>query len=114
MPVSSSLVMSDFDVIVAGGGPAGATAAAFCARQGLRVALFEHARFPREKVCGNVINPNCWPVLERLGVAGMIRTLPHHEIDGALFATMSNQAVIIPLRAATLAIRRSLFDAALL
>jgi flavin-dependent dehydrogenase len=62
--------MSDFDVIVGGGGPAGATAAAFCAQRGLRVALFEHARFPRHKVCGDVINPNCWPVLERLGVAG--------------------------------------------
>jgi flavin-dependent dehydrogenase len=114
MPASSSLVMSDFDVIVGGGGPAGATAAAFCAQRGLRVALFEHARFPRHKVCGDVINPNCWPVLERLGVAGKIRALPHHEIDGALFATMSTQAVTIPLRAATIAIRRSLFDAALL
>ena len=62
--------MSDFDVIVGGGGPAGATAATFCAQRGLRVALFEHARFPRHKVCGDVINPNCWPVLERLGVAG--------------------------------------------
>ena len=114
MPVSSSLVMSDFDVIVGGGGPAGATAAAFCAQRGLRVALFEHARFPRHKVCGDVINPNCWPVLERLGVAGKIRALPHHKIDGALFATMSNQALTIPLRVAAIAIRRSLFDAALL
>ena len=106
--------MSDFDVIVGGGGPAGATAAVFCAQRGLRVALFEHARFPRHKVCGDVINPNCWPVLERLGVAGKIRALPHHEIDGALFATTSNQAVTIPLRAATITIRRSLFDATLL
>jgi len=106
--------MSDFDVIVAGGGPAGATAAAFCAQHGLRVALFEHARFPRHKVCGDVINPNCWPVLERLGVAGKIRALPHHEIDGALFTTMKNQAITFPLRAGTVAIRRSLFDTALL
>ena len=106
--------MSDFDVLVAGGGPAGATAAAFCARRGLRVALFERARFPRDKVCGNVINPNCWPVLERLGVAGKIRALPHHEIDGALFVTTKNQAITIPLRAATVTIRRSLFDATLL
>jgi flavin-dependent dehydrogenase len=106
--------MSDFDVIVSGGGPAGATAAAFCAQRGLRVALFEHARFPRHKVCGNVINPNCWPVLERLGVAARIRALPHHKIDGALFTTMKNQAATIPLQAGTIAIRRSLFDAALL
>jgi len=113
MPVLFSLVMSDSDVIVSGGGPAGATAAAFCAQHGLRVALFEHARFPRHKVCGDVINPNCWPVLERLGVAGEIRALPHHEIDGAVFTTMKNHTAI-PLQAGTVAIRRSLFDAALL
>jgi flavin-dependent dehydrogenase len=106
--------MSDFDVIVGGGGPAGATAGAFCAQHGLRVALFEHARFPRHKVCGDVINPNCWPVLERLGVAETIRELPHHPIDGALFATTENHTVTIPLPPATIAIRRSLFDMALL
>jgi flavin-dependent dehydrogenase len=106
--------MSDFDVIVVGGGPAGATAAAFCAQRGLRVAIFEHARFPRHKVCGDVLNPNCWPVLERLGAAEKIHGLPCHEIDGALFATTGSPAVTIPLPRATVAIRRSLFDAALL
>ena len=114
MPPLFSPAMSDFDVIVVGGGPAGATAAAVCAQRGLRVALFEHARFPRHKVCGDVINPNCWPVLERLGVAEKVHGLPHHEIDGALFATMELPAVTIPLPRATVAIRRSLFDAALL
>src|SRR5260221_9863571 len=106
--------MSDFDVIVVGGGPGGATAAALCAQRGLCVALFERARFPRHKVCGDVINPNCWPVLERLGVAERIRKLPHHEIDGALFTTTETHAVTIPLPLGTIAARRNLFDAALL
>jgi menaquinone-9 beta-reductase len=106
--------MSDFDVIVVGGGPAGSTAGTFCAQHGLRVALFEHARFPRHKVCGDVINPHCWPVLERLGVAERIRALPHHEIDGAIFATTKTPAVTIALPSGTVAIARSSFDAALL
>jgi len=106
--------MTDFDVIVVGGGPAGATASAFCAQHGLRVALFEHARFPRRKVCGDVINPNCWPIFERLGVAETIRALPHHVIDGALFATTDTRAVTIPLPRLTVAIRRDLLDATLL
>jgi len=106
--------MTDFDVIVVGGGPAGATAGAFCAQRGLRVALFEHARFPRRKVCGDVINPNCWPLFERLGVAGKIRALPHHVIEGALFATSETRTVTIPLPRLMVAIRRDLFDAALL
>lgn len=41
-----------FDLLVVGAGPAGASAAAFAARNGLRVALIDKARFPRNKLCG--------------------------------------------------------------
>jgi flavin-dependent dehydrogenase len=101
-----------FDVIVVGGGPAGAAAAAFCAQAGWSVALLEHKTFPRHKVCGDVINPGCWPVLERLGAAGNIRALPHHAITGARFTTDTGEALDVSMQ--TRAIRRSLFDAALL
>lgn len=40
------------DVIVFGAGPAGAAAALTAARNGLRVALVDKHRFPREKLCG--------------------------------------------------------------
>ncbi|SMC75089.1 NAD(P)/FAD-dependent oxidoreductase [Primorskyibacter flagellatus] len=40
------------DVIVIGGGPAGASAAVTAARAGLRTALVDKARFPRDKLCG--------------------------------------------------------------
>ncbi len=106
--------MNEFDVVVVGGGPAGATAAAACAQRGLRVALFEHARFPRHKVCGDVINPNCWPVFERLGVARKIRELPQQTIDGACFTTTGRHVLTVALPHPTVAIRRSLLDAALL
>jgi menaquinone-9 beta-reductase len=41
-----------FDVVVLGAGPAGAAAAFTAARAGLRVALVDRARFPRDKLCG--------------------------------------------------------------
>lgn len=41
-----------FDLIVLGAGPAGSAAAATAARAGLRVALVDKARFPRDKLCG--------------------------------------------------------------
>ncbi|GIW81616.1 MAG: hypothetical protein KatS3mg105_3423 [Gemmatales bacterium] len=37
---------SNCDVAVIGGGPAGSTAAAICAQNGLKVRLFERERFP--------------------------------------------------------------------
>src|SRR5438270_247091 len=58
--------MEVFDVAIVGGGPAGSTCAAFCASAGLRTLLLERENFPREKVCGDCINPACWPILERL------------------------------------------------
>ncbi len=106
--------MSDFDVIAVGGGPGGSVAAAFCAQRGLRTAIFEHARFPRHKVCGDVINPNCWPVLEKIGVAEKIRALPRHDIDAALFTAGTGDPVNVPLPHGAVAISRSLFDQSLL
>jgi geranylgeranyl reductase family protein len=41
-----------YDVIVAGAGPAGSTAARECAARGLSVALVDRAAFPRDKPCG--------------------------------------------------------------
>lgn len=42
----------ELDLIVVGAGPAGAAAAAAGARLGLRTALLDKARFPRDKLCG--------------------------------------------------------------
>jgi geranylgeranyl reductase family protein len=45
-----------YDVIVAGGGPAGATAAFFLGRAGQRVLLLEKDRLPRYKTCGGAVS----------------------------------------------------------
>lgn len=53
------------DVIVAGGGPAGALAACLLARAGARVIVFERGRFPRPKLCGDTLNPGAVALLRR-------------------------------------------------
>ena len=46
---------TEFDVIICGAGPAGCTAALALGSSGLKVALIEKERFPREKVCGDAV-----------------------------------------------------------
>ena len=56
------------DVIVVGGGPAGCIAAIVLSRAGLRVRLLDRATFPREKLCGDTLNPGALGTLARLGL----------------------------------------------
>jgi flavin-dependent dehydrogenase len=77
----------DADVIVVGAGPAGAVAATLLARQGARVRIVDRAAFPRDKLCGDTVNPGTLAVLKRLNLAGAIDTcgLPIHgmRLSGA-------------------------------
>jgi geranylgeranyl reductase family protein len=54
-------------VIVVGGGPGGSTLAWELARQGVDVTVLERTRFPREKVCGDYVEPRGLRILDRMG-----------------------------------------------
>jgi geranylgeranyl reductase family protein len=66
-----------WDAIVVGAGPAGSVCAATLARAGRKVLLLDRAKFPRDKVCGDCLNPAVWPVFERLDLRERVRALPH-------------------------------------
>ncbi|MBL8764778.1 MAG: FAD-dependent monooxygenase [Phycisphaerae bacterium] len=62
-----------WDVVVAGAGPAGATAACVAARRGLRTLLVDRAAFPRAKVCGGCLSPAGVRALAQLGLGRALR-----------------------------------------
>lgn len=58
------------DVVIAGAGPAGSIAALVLARAGVRVVLLDRDEFPRDKLCGDTLNPGAIGLLTSLGLAG--------------------------------------------
>jgi flavin-dependent dehydrogenase len=74
--------MAMYDVIIAGGGPAGSMAALILSRAGKRVLVLEKSSFPRAKVCGNSLNPRNWSLWERYGLTERFNRLPHFEVGG--------------------------------
>jgi flavin-dependent dehydrogenase len=102
-----------FDVAIVGSGPAGASCAAFCASAGLQTLLLEREVFPREKVCGDCLNPACGPILRRLQLMERVRALPHGVLDCVDFIGISGRTLTVTLPAgeeAEIAVKRSLFD----
>src|SRR5215472_18136144 len=87
--------MEIFDVAIVGGGPAGSSCAAFCARASLRTLVLEREKFPREKVCGDCLNPSCWPILNRLGISERARRLPHAIFNAVEFIAISGQRIVV-------------------
>src|SRR2546423_1497505 len=88
-----------------------------CARNGLQTLVIERAIFPREKVCGDCINPNCWPILARLGVAERVLALPHTRLAELEFIGLRGRSVKLSLgdsERGEIAVKRSAFDQVLL
>jgi len=109
--------MEIFDVAIVGAGPAGSACAAFCALAGLRPLVLEREKFPREKVCGDCLNPAAWPVLQRLGIAERVRQLPHAILNTVEFIAIGGRKVAVHLPSGEegeVSIKRSLLDGLLL
>ncbi len=109
--------MTHYDVVVVGAGPAGATAAALVAQAGFATLIIERAHFPRDKVCGDCVNPGCWEVFRELAVDEAVRRLPHSRPRWVDFAGSNGSVRRVNIPAAEcgeIAVRRSDLDQVLL
>jgi flavin-dependent dehydrogenase len=113
----------DAEVIVVGGGPAGAATAFFLASAGIDVLVLDRARFPRDKPCSEYLSPEASRLLAAMGaldavehagaarLAGMVIRSPGGvSLRGDFVAAHGFRA----FRDSGLAIRRTLLDAILL
>lgn len=111
----------DCDVVIVGAGPSGASAAIHLALGGARVVLLEAKRFPRHKLCGEFVSPECAHHFRRLGVAADMRAASEVRIAETAFYSKRGRKVSVPSawfgsepNAMALGLSRSEMDARLL
>ena len=85
-----------YDVVVAGGGPAGSAAAWQAVRTGARVLLCDKAQFPRDKPCGDSLTPRAVSYLQKMGLADEVARF--HRLNRATIFSPSEWELSFPNR----------------
>jgi geranylgeranyl reductase family protein len=107
------------DLLVVGGGPAGASTAAWAARAGLDVLLVERTVFPRHKACAEYLSPEAARDLEALGVLEEVEAAGAARLTGVRIVADDGSAMLgrfsasragTPYRPYGLALPRSRLD----
>ena len=104
---------------IVGAGPSGASVAIRLARKGFRVTLIERERFPRHKLCGEFISPECLRHFRELGVFEEMLAAGGERIVETAFYGASGKRVRVPSkwfndREAALSLSRAAMDFRLL
>jgi len=86
-----------YDLIIVGGGPAGATTALYAARRGLKALLLDKARFPRDKICGDALSGKSVSILHELDLLEGVRQLPGALVRAVTFGNPAGAEVRIEL-----------------
>lgn len=85
-----------YDAVIVGGGPAGSSAAIHLAMSGARVLLAEQKKFPRAKLCGEFISPECLDHFTRLGVVDQIVAAGGAPLTETVFYARNGSSVSVP------------------
>ena len=106
--------MEHWDVVVVGGGPAGAAAALAGRAAGCSVLILDRADFPRDKVCGDGIAPEALDVLAGLGVDPARLTQGYPAVPRLRLRSPGGTTVERAMHRPAAVVPREVFDARLL
>lgn len=96
MIVKSRIENRNSKIVIVGAGPAGSSLAIRLANRGFRVTLIERDRFPREKLCGEFISPECFRHFEQLGVKHELFAKDGSRITETRFYAATGRSVSVP------------------
>ena len=102
------------DIVVIGGGPAGAAAAVYTARAGYSVCLVERHSFPRETLCGEFLSGEAIAVLRDLGLEQEFLSLAPSHITRFTLCPDRGPRLSETLGFTAYGMKRSTFDRMLL
>jgi len=94
--VKSQISNLKSQIVVVGAGPAGSSLAIRLAKNGYSVTLIEKDRFPREKLCGEFISPECFRHFEELGVKAEMLETGADRITETRFFSKGGRSVAVP------------------
>jgi flavin-dependent dehydrogenase len=83
-------------IAIAGAGPAGSSLAIRLAEAGFDVTLIEREKFPRHKLCGEFISPECFDHFRELGVLDRMLSAGGDHISETRFYSPSGKNVAVP------------------
>ncbi len=93
-----STTSCDYDLAIVGAGPAGATAAIYAKRHGLRAIVVDRATFPRDKICGDALSGKSMSILDELGLMEDVARLQGAEIRHIILASPADVGARVDMR----------------
>ena len=104
-------------VVIAGAGPAGSSLAIRLAQNDIPVVLVERESFPRQKLCGEFISPECLTHFDQLGVLTRMLDAGGDRISETIFYSLGGARISVNSRlfgSDALSLSRSMMDFILL